>query len=59
MTRIQLNTAALDNGGLRREAGSIVEVGDGERAIGRGRASSLLDRADASEKPSPSKRKIA
>lgn len=57
MKRIQLNTAATDNGGHRREAGTTVEVGEGERAIDVRRAGAMVERGGACEKPVAAKRK--
>lgn len=50
MKSIQLYTAALDNGGVRREAGAVLTVGNGKTQIDADRAKALVDGTSATDK---------
>lgn len=52
MKTIQLNTAATDNSGKRREAGATIPVGASREAIAPDRAKKLVARRMASVIPS-------
>lgn len=47
MKAVKLHTAAVDNGGARRDAGEILTVGDQPRQISSDRASDLVGKAAA------------
>ena len=49
MKNIQLYTAALDNGGARRDAGVMLSVGNGKTQIDADRAKELTDNGGAVE----------
>src|SRR5688572_20561075 len=51
MKKITLHTAAVDNGGTRREAGESVGVGNGETQISEERAKQLAHRSMAKAEP--------
>ena len=52
MKSIQLHTAAVDNGGSRREAGDVVEIGKRADQIDADRAKDMVTRQMAAE-PKP------
>lgn len=49
MKEIQIYTATADNGGVRREAGSLLSVGSAKESIAQARAQAMVDAATAAE----------
>jgi hypothetical protein len=47
MKAIQLHTAAVDNGGTRRDAPAVLTIGDGAEHIDAKRAKALVDNGGA------------
>lgn len=55
MKKIQLYTAALDNGGARHDAGAVLSVGNGKTQIDPERAKALVENGSAAEPKDPAK----
>lgn len=55
MKKIQLYTAALDNGGARHDAGAVLSVGNGKTQIEPERAKAMVDNSSAVEKKGAAK----
>lgn len=56
MKAIVLHTAAIDNGGTRRDAGETLTVGDSADQITAEFAKALIDASSAVEAPAPKSR---